>query len=76
MTEYNVISSATKYNPVCVLTVVLEDGTMDSFEIKGWKKENGDPLIGTSIIIETTNREIIPSDVKMTLAYPEQPPVG
>ena len=76
MVEYNVIASATKYNPVCVLTVVLEDGTTDFLEVKDWMKENGIPLIGTTITVDTSNRHIVPSDIKMTLTYPEQPLVG
>lgn len=86
MVEYNVIACATKYNPVCVLTVVMDDGTVDLLEVKDWMKENGLPLIGIRISVETTNREILPSDIKMPLTYTESsqdetapietPPVG
>jgi hypothetical protein len=76
MTEYNVIASATKMKPVCVLTVVLEDGTIDYLEIEGWMAENAQPLIGTRINVSTTNRTVVPSDIKMALKYPDEPTVG
>jgi hypothetical protein len=76
MPDYEVIASATKYVPFCILTVKDKDGKTDYIAVKEWVKDNGLPLVGKKVHIETTNREIIPSDIQIPVEYPDEPQVG
>ncbi len=74
MPRYKVLSSADKVISVCNLMVIDEEGRIQSIDVKQLTGEGGKLFIGKEIDVVTSNREIIPSDIRIVGATPPETP--
>ena len=74
MPRYKVLSSADKFINVCNLMVIDEEGKVQSIDVKHLTGEGGELFVDKEIDISTTNREVIPSDIKIVGATPPKTP--
>jgi len=73
MPKYKVLAASEDIIPVCVLATRNVLGKIDYLKIKELTAENAEIFLNKDIIVLTTNREIVPSDIVGPLESDENP---
>ena len=62
---YKVLSASDKVVPVCNLIVEDEQGKIQSINVRNMSGGAAQIFVGKTINVETTNRDIVPSDIRL-----------